>query len=478
MQTISNPEGVAVVSQGRKALETHPMNLIDPEGVAVFSGLGNMFARCFRDPFRVVEQIWRTRFRTRGLRPWLQTAAPAGQRQLQSRWFLLFISVALTGAGSRAATPEAVPVDGAPFAAELMGVDADWRIQFAAGSALRRLPAADLVTWGSFVDPADGTQVVLAGGGLLVADVVGLDKETLHCEGDLIPQIKLPLEAVTGILWHPPGDRDRRDKLMARVRAAAGDSDRLILDNGDELACAVTALTEKTVKVQTPAGPVDVEISRLAALIFNPSLAARPALSSQRAMLGFSDGSRLLATGLMLVGADAKAQVFGVGEVSLKSDKLVAIQPFGGRAVYLSDLKPSSYKFIPFLQLAWPFQQDANVAGGQLRCAGKLHLKGLGVHSASRLTYDLDRPYRFLQAELGIDDRTQGLGSVEFRVFVDTGDGTWQPRNAGPIQRGGERPAAISVDLTDAKRISLLVEFADRGDELDDADWLNARLVK
>ena len=34
------------------------------------------------------------------------------------------------------------------------------------------------------------------------------------------------------------------------------------------------------------------------------------------------------------------------------------------------------------------------------------------------------------------------------------------------------------VDLTGAKRLTLRVDFADRGDELDHADWLNARLVK
>ncbi len=195
--------------------------------------------------------------------------------------------------------------------------------------------------------------------------------------------------------------------------AAEGDADQLILDNGDEIKCTVTALQDKVVKVQSPGGPLDVEVSRLAALVFNPrSQRGRP--SRCCAMLGFSDGSRLLATRLSLTGADAKLQGFGIGEVKLRSDKLVAIQPFGGRAVYLSDLKPASYKFVPFLQISWPYHPDANVAGGQLRCGGKLTLKGLGVHSASRLTYDLDQPYRFLQAELGIDDQTQGAAASSF----------------------------------------------------------------
>jgi hypothetical protein len=44
--------------------------------------------------------------------------------------------------------------------------------------------------------------------------------------------------------------------------------------------------------------------------------------------------------------------------------------------------------------------------------------------------------------------------------------------------RGDAKPQAVSVDLRGAKGITLTVDFADRGDELDHAVWLDARLVK
>jgi hypothetical protein len=157
---------------------------------------------------------------------------------------------------------------------------------------------------------------------------------------------------------------------------------------------------------------------------------------------------------------------------------LVALQPLGGKVTYVSDLRPASYRHIPFLSIAWPFRGDRSVLGSQLRCDGKLVLKGIGMHSASRLTYDLDAAYRRMDAELGIDDETHGKGSVLFCVFVDEGNSNWQPKYTSSIVRGGEPPIAMSVDLTGAKRVSLLVEYADRGDELDHADWLNARLIR
>jgi len=53
-----------------------------------------------------------------------------------------------------------------------------------------------------------------------------------------------------------------------------------------------------------------------------------------------------------------------------------------------------------------------------------------------------------------------------------------QVRYASPIVRGGQPPVPGSVDIAGAKRIDLVVDFANRTDELDHADWLNARLVR
>ena len=98
---------------------------------------------------------------------------------------------------------------------------------------------------------------------------------------------------------------------------------------------------------------------------------------------------------------------------------MVFLQPLGGRAVYLGDLRPAEFRHVPFLDLPWPYHADRNVTGGRLRSGGRLYLKGLGVHSSARLTYLLDEPYERFEAELGIDDSTDGGGSVRYRVYVD-----------------------------------------------------------
>jgi hypothetical protein len=129
------------------------------------------------------------------------------------------------------------------------------------------------------------------------------------------------------------------------------------------------------------------------------------------------------------------------------------------------------------LTVSWPYQNDRNVLGGRLRAAGQFYPKGLGVHSEAKLVYHLDQPFRRFDAELAMDDDTAGQGSVVFHVSVLV-DEIWKAAFSSPIVRGGDAPQPVSVDLSGAKAISLLVDFAERGDVMDHANWLNARLVK
>ena len=370
--------------------------------------------------------------------------------------------------------PLVVPTDGESFRAELSAVDADWHVTFRTGQRQRTVPAADLLCWGQCPEQGRGGALVLADGSLVAAEVVAADRKTLTADSDVFGTLKLPLESLSGIVFHQSSSRADRDKLLDRLARAAGQSDRLLLDNGDELSGLVASIADDTVKLQTDAGPVDVKTERVTALVFNPTLKRKPAAKGTplQVWVGLSDGSRLLATQLLVQGDSVSITAVGQPLAASQRD-LVFLQPLGGRAVYLSDLKPAEYRQTPYLDLPWPYQADRNVTGGLLRCGGRLYLKGLGVHSAARLVYTLDQLYKRFDAELGIDDSTGGQGSVQFHVLVDG-----QEKFTSPILRGGNPPMPVSVDVTGAKKLELVVDYADRADVLDHADWLNARLTK
>ncbi len=384
-------------------------------------------------------------------------------------WAVLFVCTASVVAQ----VPRAVVASGESFAARLTSVDAEGRFGFDVAGKARTVAAVDLLSWGQPVEIRKGPIVLLADGGLLTADITRADKASLAAESDLLGALKLPLESLSGIVFRPPPRRDDLDALLDRVLHARGESDRLILDNGDEVTGLIELLDGDKLKVKGNVGLLEVALRRVVAVVFNPALRQKAAGQATATWVGLSDGARLPIARLKLNGDLLKLTTQAGATWKATAKDIVFVMPLAGRAVYLSDIRPSDYRFLPYLDLKWNYQADRNVTGGLLRCSDRLYLKGIGVHSAAGLTYELDRPWSRFEAETGIDDSTAGRGSVGFRVFVD-GKQTYA---SGPV-RGGEAPRHVSVDLTGAKRLNLLVDYGEAGDVMDHADWLEARLVK
>ena len=370
--------------------------------------------------------------------------------------------------------PLAEPVDGEPFAGAIAGIDAQGRITFGGDHSGRVLSAADLVQWGTPAEVTRSPLLVLGDGGLIVADAIHSDATSLWADSETLGAIKLPLSQLAGVVLHLPSDRPYRDRLLDRVAAAAGQTDRLLLRNGDEIRGTIEALRDDQVHLLSEVGAISVAIDRIAAVVFRAP--AAPAVAPQTLVVwcGFADGSRLRAARLVVDGEakSLRAALLGGLSFTAAAGDLVWLQPSGGRAVYLSDRRVDGYRHVPFLSLSWPYHADRSVEGSWLHCGGRPYLKGLGVHSAARLTYLLDGSYRRFAADLAVDDETSGGGSVRFRVFVDG-----QSKYTSEVVRGGGLPLPLSLDITGAKRLDLIVDFADRADELDHADWLNARIV-
>jgi hypothetical protein len=293
------------------------------------------------------------------------------------------------------------------------------------------------------------------------------------------------------VIFQWPADAARRDEWLRKIATHRLPHDELWLENGDTL--TGTLLPRPPLdpaepdrepppfQLKTKSGEVAAPAARVAAVVFNTALRNHTPPRGPFVQLGFRDGGALFVRQIETVGGRVRLGLIGGAALETESDslrdELALVQPFGAAVTYLSDLKPVGYKHIPFLKQAWPFEMDRSVIGGRLRHGGQIFSKGLGMHSTARLAYDLGGRYRSLQAELAIDERAGNRGSVLFRVFLDRGDNQWQTGYESPVVRGGDELLPISVDVSDAQRIALIVDFADRGDELDYANWLNARLI-
>jgi hypothetical protein len=99
------------------------------------------------------------------------------------------------------------------------------------------------------------------------------------------------------------------------------------------------------------------------------------------------------------------------------------------------------------------------------------------MHSRSRLVYDLKERFAWLQAELAVDHRAGHSGSIVFRVFTQDESGNWTSAYESEVVRGGQPAVPMRVNVQGAIRLALIVDFADRADQWDHANWLNARLL-
>lgn len=113
-----------------------------------------------------------------------------------------------------------------------------------------------------------------------------------------------------------------------------------------------------------------------------------------------------------------------------------------------------------------------SVDSNPLTINGMVYAHGLGTHAVSRLLIDLKSSAVKFEAFAGVDDEKKGHGSVQFEVYVDG-----KKKLETPVLHGGDAPVPISVDLTGAKHLTLVVTDANDGNDSDHADWAGALLT-
>ena len=158
------------------------------------------------------------------------------------------------------------------------------------------------------------------------------------------------------------------------------------------------------------------------------------------------------------------------------------IYPVAARAQDMAALRgqdpPANALWLDTLDLANVTQDYGTPHAGKsvdsspLTLSGIVYPHGLGTHAVSRLLIELQGSATHFDAMAGVDDEKKGAGSVQFQVFVD---GKKQAET--PVLHGGDAPVPVSVDLTGAKRMTLVVTDGGDGNDSDHADWAGALLT-
>jgi hypothetical protein len=389
----------------------------------------------------------------------------------------------------------AVLTDGSRMTASLTGISQNWQTSWSTAEGERRLEASQLVRWGEARDNQVTPMIVLAGGSSLRGQLLELNQRDVVWASTIFGEIKFARRLVRGIIWRPPFNVIERDQMVGRLGMEKRNQDLLLTVNGDELAGTVMSEqrdetpaepTRLSVMIQAGSDPISAEIDNLVALAMRSDAAKLP-VHLPYGVVATRTGDVLWAMDVTTHVDHVEFRLLEGTVVPLTSDgpwsQITSIQLFQDSVTYVSDMPDRSHKHIPFLSLAWDYGNDRNVSGGWLRYGGKIYRKGIGMHSVARLACPLAGKYRRFESEVAIDDSVGAQGSVIFRVYVErsaanNANATWEVAYESPVVRGGEPALAVSVDVQNVQRLALVVDSADRGDESDHANWLDARLIR
>ena len=117
-------------------------------------------------------------------------------------------------------------------------------------------------------------------------------------------------------------------------------------------------------------------------------------------------------------------------------------------------------------------QVDKNCVGERMSIAGQAYDHGVGTHADSLMHIELDGKARKFTAMVGVDDRTEGRGTITFRVY---GDGK-KLFDSG-LMKGGDRAKKVDVPLEGVRHLMLVVGSCGDSVGYDNANWAEAEFV-
>lgn len=316
-------------------------------------------------------------------------------------------------------------------------------------------------------------------GDRLVGRVMGGDAYGLRFAIDGGATFEVPFEEVERLL--PAADQPV-DRLALLTGGGADDRVWRRRPDGslDSLTGVVAGVNAGTLSFESALGSLDFGLPEVLAVVFAPSPAPAQPLPGTPVVVRLASGTRLQG-GLLELGPSSFTLATRLSErLTLPTAALSSMVHRGEGNHLLADLLPASVDERPSIggpdDFLFPWRADLSVTGRPLSVGGVLRATGLGVHSHSRLGFDLPAGVTALRVTVGLSDEVAELpaqGSVTFEILVDG-----ERRGASGVLREGEPPKVLRVDgLADARRLELVVGDGGDDDAGDRAAWVDGVLL-
>ncbi|MHC4846136.1 MAG: NPCBM/NEW2 domain-containing protein, partial [Planctomycetota bacterium] len=269
------------------------------------------------------------------------------------------------------------------------------------------LGAPDLL----FLAPIPGQDGDRAGD-RLVGRVMGGDAYGLRFAIDGGATFEVPFEEIERLL--PAADQPV-DRLALLAGAGADDRVWRRRPDGslDSLTGVVAGVDAGNLSFESSLGQLDFGLPEVLAVVFAPSPAPATPLPGTPVVVRLASGTRLQG-GLLELGADRFTIATRLSaRLTLPTAALASLVHRGEGNHLLADLQPASVDERPSIggpdDFLFPWRADLSVTGRPLSVGGVLRATGLGVHSHSRLGFELPEGVTSLRVTVGLSDEVAEL---------------------------------------------------------------------
>lgn len=335
------------------------------------------------------------------------------------------------------------------------------------------IPMADLVQvrGGGAAKASGQATLLLPDGDRLYGRVIGSVADAVWIETEDLGRLVVPLDGMVSLILVPTSEQAYRRALAWAQSSRRRESDEVQLRNGDVLDGFIQQVDAEAVRLEVNDQVAVLPLVRVSAIRFATSTAG--SVEPPFFLLTMRQSGRITLREATMRGVELDARV-GFGErVRVPLERISTLDLIGGNWDRLPRHHPISFEHTPMLSLAWAFEADRNVRGEALRVAGETYDRGIGVHSRSRLTYDLRGEYRELVTSFGMDDDSGPFADVTVIISVD-GQRRYEQKNV----RAGKLHGPVRLDVTRAKQLELIVDFGENGDLQDRFNWIDPALIK
>ena len=341
----------------------------------------------------------------------------------------------------------------------------------------RRISTEDLVrltTSTSISEPSSTEwEVRLTNGDVLFGRWGESEGDAVTLETVDLGRLTIPLESITACSSPQARSAAQREAFEWFHRGGMVREDMLLLGNGDTARGFVVSVNAEGITLDATHGQVRVPLRLLVAIRFATGVAPPAGKAELRAGVTFKNTGQVTVTDLQWSGRNGSLRMGERDPIRFEAECVVRVDVFGGRWEWLSAHQPISEEHTPMLSLPWGRMVDRNVLGGAIAVAGETYDRGVGVHSRSRLTYDLQGQYGEFVTHFGLDDDSGPHADVTVLIRVDG-----KPRFEQTGVTRGQLLGPVRLDVAQANRIELVVDFGENGDIQDRFNWVEPALVK